>query len=188
MGIQYVTVKVDTSGLYQPLSSAVGVVGIVGPAPGAGSGFSNPTLFTRPLTGAGGEPYARVVPVLRVGATAGQHFPVDPTGAVIPNVAWAQPKDASGNTVGLVQLVDSTNNADTPLALDVATATLRYPSGSIFQANKKPATVVIDEFSVAAPTVAAAATYWGAPLDATGQPIANLFMKPDAPPPPPSST
>ena len=28
MGIQYVTVKVDTSGLYQPLSSAVGVVGL----------------------------------------------------------------------------------------------------------------------------------------------------------------
>jgi len=185
MGIQYVTVKIDTSGLFQPLASSVGVVGIVGApeaAPSAGPGFPNPTLFTRPLTGAGGEPYARVVPVLRVGATAGQHFPVDPTGAVIPNVAWAQPKDASGNTVGLVQLVDSTNNADTPLALDVATATLRYPNGSIFQANKKPATVVIDEFSVAAPTVAAAATYWGAPLDATGQPIANLFMKPDAAP------
>ena len=69
MGIQYVTVKVDTSGLYQPLSSAVGVVGIVGAsgaAPSAGPGFPNPTLFTRPLTGAGGEPFARVVPVLRV--------------------------------------------------------------------------------------------------------------------------
>ncbi len=70
MGIQYVTVKVDTSGLYQPLASAVGVVGIVGPAPGAGPGFSNPTLFTRPLTGARGEPYARVVPVLMVAALA----------------------------------------------------------------------------------------------------------------------
>ena len=70
MGIQYVTVKVDTSGLYQPLSSAVGVVGIIGPAPSAGAGFSNPTLFTRPLTGATGEPYAPVVPVLRVAALA----------------------------------------------------------------------------------------------------------------------
>ena len=66
MGIQYVTVKVDTSGLYQPLSSAVGVVGIIGPAPSAGAGFSNPTLFTRPLVGASSEPYALVVPVLRV--------------------------------------------------------------------------------------------------------------------------
>jgi hypothetical protein len=70
MGIQYVTVKVDTSGLYQPLSSAVGVVGIAGPAPSAGSGFSNPTLFTRPLVGASSEPYASVVPVLKVSALA----------------------------------------------------------------------------------------------------------------------
>src|SRR5256885_1826855 len=70
MGIQYVTVKIDTSGLYQPLSSAVGVVGITGPAPSAGSGFSNPTLFSRPLVGAPSEPYARVVPVLKVAAPA----------------------------------------------------------------------------------------------------------------------
>ena len=70
MGIQYVTVKVDTSGLYQPLASAVGVVGIAGPAPSAGAGFSNPTLFTRPLVGASSEPYARVVPVLKVSALA----------------------------------------------------------------------------------------------------------------------
>ena len=70
MGIQYVTVKVDTSGLYQPLSSAVGVVGIIGPAPSAGAGFANPTLFTRPLVGAPGEPYARIVPVLRVAPLA----------------------------------------------------------------------------------------------------------------------
>jgi hypothetical protein len=70
MGIQYVTVKIDTSGLYQPLSSAVGVVGIAGPAPSAGAGFANPTLFTRPLVGAPTEPYARVVPVLKVSALA----------------------------------------------------------------------------------------------------------------------
>ena len=66
MGIQYVTVNVNTSGLYQPLASATGIVGIIGPAPSAGTGFSNPTLFTRPLTGAPGEPYATVVPVLAV--------------------------------------------------------------------------------------------------------------------------
>ena len=66
MGIQYVTVSVNTTGLYQPLASAQGVVGIIGPAPSAGPGFSNPTLFTRPLTGASGEPYAPVVPVLAV--------------------------------------------------------------------------------------------------------------------------
>jgi hypothetical protein len=42
----------------------------VGPAPIAGPGFSNPTLFTRPLTGAAGEPYARIVPVLMVAPLA----------------------------------------------------------------------------------------------------------------------
>jgi hypothetical protein len=71
MGIQYVIVKVDTSGLYQPLASAAGVVGIIGPAPSSGPGFSNPTLFSRPLIGALGEPYPRVVPVMRVAPLAG---------------------------------------------------------------------------------------------------------------------
>jgi hypothetical protein len=71
MGIQYVIVNVNTSGLYQPLASATGVVGIIGPAPSAGPGFSNPTLFTRPLTGAPGEPYPRVVPVLAVAPVTG---------------------------------------------------------------------------------------------------------------------
>ena len=66
MGMQYVTVKVDTTGLYQPVTSAVGVVGIIGTAPSAGAGFDNPTLFTRALTGVAGEPYSRVIPVLRV--------------------------------------------------------------------------------------------------------------------------
>ena len=37
MGIQYVTVIVNTSGLYQPLASAQGIVGIIGPAPSAGT-------------------------------------------------------------------------------------------------------------------------------------------------------
>jgi hypothetical protein len=81
MGIQYVTVKIDTSGLYQPLASATGVVGIVGPAPGAGPGFSNPTLFTRPLTGAGGEPYARIVPVLMVAPLASDVWTLSIAGA-----------------------------------------------------------------------------------------------------------
>lgn len=81
MGIQYVTVKVDTSGLYQPLSSAVGVVGIIGPAPSAGAGFSNPTLFSRPLVGAANEPYARIVPVMRVTrlASAAQSLSINGT-------------------------------------------------------------------------------------------------------------
>ena len=81
MGIQYVTVKIDTTGLYQPLSSAVGVVGIVGPAPAAGMGFANPMLFTRPLTGAASEPYARVVPVLSLAPLVADVQTLSVTGA-----------------------------------------------------------------------------------------------------------
>ena len=101
MGIQYVTVKVDTSGLFQPLSSATGVVGVIGAAPSAGAGFSNPTLFTRPLTGAPGEPYSRVAPVLKVaplasdiqtlsvaGAPTGGAFTLSFSGQATPAIAF----------------------------------------------------------------------------------------------------
>src|SRR5262249_25661121 len=116
MGIQYVTVKIDTSGLYQPVSAAVGVVGIIGPAPTAGAGFNNPTLFPRALTGIDGEPYARVVPVLRV-ATDAAHAPVGPDGTAIPNVAWQQPKDSKGNVIGPFQLADSSATTFSPLSV-----------------------------------------------------------------------
>src|SRR5438552_11862960 len=156
MGIQYVTVKVDTSGLFQPLGAAVGVVGIIGPAPSAGSGFSNPTLFTRALTGAGNEPYARVVPVLRV-ATAAGHAPLDPAGVAIANVGWLQPKDSSNNVIGPYQLVDtSVQPKFEPLSVDTATRTLRRSNGAIFQAGGKNATIVIVYFSIASKTVTGA--------------------------------
>jgi len=183
MGIQYVTVKVDTSGLFQPVGAAVGVVGIIGPAPSAGPGFSNPTLFTRALTGAGNEPYARVVPVLRV-ATAAGHAPLDPTGNAIANTSWAQPKDSHNNVIGPYQLVDTSVQPPNfePLSVDVATRTLRRRNGAIFQAGDTNATIVIDYFSIASKTVTGAAQYWGVPLDTSGQPVSNLLMKPDADP------
>jgi hypothetical protein len=181
MGIQYVTVKVDTSGLFQPVGAAVGVVGIIGPAPSADPGFSNPTLFTRALTGAGNEPYARVVPVLRV-ATAAGHAPLDPTGNAIANVSWAQPKDSHNNVIGPYQLVDSDATTFEPLSVDTATRTLRRRNGAIFQVGATNATIVIDFFSIASQTVTGAATYWGVPLDTSGQPISNLLMKPDVDP------
>jgi len=181
MGIQYVTVKVDTTGLYQPVSAAVGVVGIIGSAPSAGAGFSNPTLFTRALTGANGEPYARVVPVLRVATGAG-NAPVDSTGTAIPNTGWAQPKDSKGNVIGPFQLVDTSSATFAPLSVDTVTRTLRRSDGAIFQAGGANATIVLDYFSIVGKTVSGAATFWGAPLDATGQPVANLLMKPDADP------
>jgi hypothetical protein len=181
MGIQYVTVKVDTSGLFQPLGAAVGVVGIIGPAPSAGPGFSNPTLFTRALTGAGNEPYARVVPVLRVAIATG-HVPLDPTGTAIANVGWAQPKDSHHNITGPYQLVDTSAATFEPLSVDTATRTLRRGNGAIFEVGGANVTIMIDYFSVVSKTVTGAAQYWGVPLDTNGQPVSNLLMKPDADP------
>lgn len=181
MGIQYVTVKIDTTGLYQPVSSAVGVVGVIGAGPSAGPGFNNPTLFTRPLTGADGEPYARVVPVLRVDP-ASNHAPLDPSGTAIANVAWQQPKNSKGDVIGPFQLADSSATSFSPLFVDTATRTLRRANGSIFQAGGANALIVLDSFSIADKTVSGAATFWGAPLDNTGQPVANLLMKPDVAP------
>jgi len=181
MGIQYVTVRVDTTGLYQPVSAAVGVVGIIGAAPSAGAGFDNPTLCTRALTGADSEPYARVVPVIRVG-TAAPFAPLDATGAAIANTGWQQPKDSKGNVIGPFQLVDTAAATFSPLSVDTATRTLRRASGAVFQAGGAPAQIVLDYFSIVARTVAAPATFFGAPLDSSGQPVANLFMKPDADP------
>ncbi len=182
MGIQYVTVKVDTSGLFQPVGAAVGVVGIIGPAPSAGPGFSNPTLFTRALTGAGNEPYARVIPVLRVATVAG-HAPLDPAGTAIANVGWAQPKDSHNNVIGPYQLVDTSVTTFEPLSVDTATRTLRRRNGAIFQAGSANVSIVIDYFSIASKTVTTgAAPYWGVPLDTSVQPVSNLLMKPDADP------
>jgi hypothetical protein len=179
MGIQYVTVKVDTSGLYQPLSAAVGVVGLIGPAPVAGAGFSNPSMFTRPLTGSGGEPYARVVPVLRVAAAA-PHAPVDRSGNPIANVGWKQPTDSKGHAIGPSQLVDSSATDFQPLYVDTSTGTLRRANGSAFQVGGANAAVVLDAFSIVNKSVAGTATFWGSPLDLSGQPVPNLLMKPDA--------
>jgi len=181
MGIQYVTVKVDTSGLYQPVSAPVGIVGIIGQAPSAGAGFNNPFPFTRPLTGIDGEPYARVVPVLRV-ATAAGNAPLGPDGNPIANVAWQQPKDSKGNATGPLQLADSSATTFSPLTVDLATRTLRRSNNAVFQAGSGPAQVVIDYFSIADKTVSGTATFWGAALDISGQPVANLLMKPDAAP------
>ena len=181
MGIQYVTVKVDTSGLYQPVSASVGVVGIIGAAPSAGAGFDNPTLFTRALTGIDGEPYARVVPVLHV-ATAAPHAPLDLTGAPIANIGWAQPKDSKGNVIGPFQLVDTSAASFSPLSVDTAARTLRRANGAAFQSGGTRVTIVLDAFSIVAHTVTGVATFWGAPLDNTGQPVPNLLMRPDTAP------
>jgi hypothetical protein len=181
MGIQYVTVKIDTTGLFQPVSAAVGVVGIIGQAPSGGAGFDNPMLFTRALTGTDGEPYARVVPVLRV-STDATHAPLDPANNPIANIGWQQPKDSKGNIIGPFQLVDTSASALSPLLVDRATRTLRRANGAIFQSGGVNAVIVLDSFSVADKTVAGPATFWGTPLDISGQPVPNLLMKPDAAP------
>jgi hypothetical protein len=157
------------------------VVGIIGQAPIAGAGFDNPTLFTRALTGADGEPYARVVPVLRV-STDSTHAPLDLNSQPIANVAWQQPKDSKGNVIGPFQLGDSSAAVFSPLLVDAATRTLRTSNGAIFQSGGANAHIILDSFSIADKTVTGAATFWGAPLDISGQPVPNLFMKPDSTP------
>ena len=59
---------------------------------------------------------------------------------------------------------------------------LRRPNGAAFQSGGADATIVLDSFSIASQTVTGTATFWGAPLDNTGQPVSNLLMKPDAAP------
>jgi len=62
-----------------------------------------------------------------------------------------------------------------PLSVDTATRTLRRASGAIFQTGGANAQIVLDDFSIVAPTVAGPAAFWGAPLDfgATGGQLAD---------------
>ena len=98
-------------------------------------------------------------------------LPVDPDGAVIPNIGWDPAK---------LSLIDATSGA--ALTVDTASMVLRYASGQAFQGAAGPATIVLDGFSVMSATDPAPAQQWGAPLDVDGQPVPNLLMRPDAAP------
>jgi hypothetical protein len=98
-------------------------------------------------------------------------LPVDSNNVPILNLGW----DPTRRT-----LIDATTQA--ALSVDPATRTLRYPTGAVFQGGNGNAAVVLRDFSVAGPTVAAPAACWGVPLDRAGQPVANLLMRPDVAP------
>jgi hypothetical protein len=102
MGIQYVTVRVDTTGLFQPVSMAQGVVGIIGPAMPSSAAAANPELFTRPLVGVRGEPYEQVVRVIAVNDAA---EPLDaagqPLGGTDQSPVQSLGRDATGNPVAV---------------------------------------------------------------------------------------
>src|SRR5262249_43804519 len=98
-------------------------------------------------------------------------LPVDAGNAVIPNLGW----DATRS-----RLVDATTQA--PLTVDKGTRTLRYASGAAFQSGAGNAAITLQAFSTASATAAGPAPFWGVPLDANGQPVANLMMRPDVAP------
>ena len=68
-------------------------------------------------------------------------LPVDPDGAVIPNIGWDPAK---------LSLIDATSGA--ALTVDTASMVLRYTSGQAFQGATGPATIVLDGFSITSAT------------------------------------
>jgi len=178
MSIQYVTVKIDTSGLFQPLTMAQGVIGVIGPAIGTPSSVRNPELFTQPLVGARNEPYARVVRVLPVSATAEPlneaSLPLGGSGANLVDSLGRDP-DAGGNPVAVPGLkIDATgayvgDDGVTPVAVDRSTnGPLRFDSVP-YQLN----------YRWFPPAEQPAAAEFGVPVDGRGRPIADLRMDSD---------
>jgi hypothetical protein len=178
MSIQYVTVRVDTMGLFQPLTAAQGVVGVIGPAVRTPSSTRNPELFTQPLVGARSEPYARVVRVLPVSNAA---EPLDaagnPVGGSGNNLvdSLGRDPDANGNPVTVPGLkIDVTggfvgDDGATPVAVDRATNRPRRFDGALYQLT----------YRWFPPAEQPAAAEFGVPVDGRGRPIPDLRMDSD---------
>lgn len=176
MSIQYVTVKVDTTGLYQPVSMAQGIVGIIGPAMKTSFETRNPELFTRPLVGVRGEPYDRVVRVLRISAN---NEPLDADGNPLGGTAGALVdslgRDASGNPVPVPGLkIDANGNFvgdDGTTAVEVD-RTMNKPKkydGTLYE----PAFEWFPTAEKVTPAV------FGAPVDRKGRLIRDLRLDSD---------
>jgi hypothetical protein len=178
MSIQYVTVRVDTTGLFQPLAAAQGTVGVIGPAVGTPTATRNPELFTQPLVGARSEPFARVVRVIPVSDTA---EPLDAAGNPLGGTAGSlvdslgRDPDAAGNPVPVPGLkIDATggyvgDDGTTPVAVDRATGRPRRFDGALYQITRRwfP------------PAERADPVESGIPVDGRGRPIADLRMDSD---------
>lgn len=176
MSIQYVTVKVDTTGLYQPVTMAQGVVGIIGPAVPTSFETRNPELFTRPLVGARNEPYDRVVRVIRIN---GSNEPVDkegdPLGKSNGSSVDSLGMDSSGSPIkvpGLKLNADGQfigDDGSTQIQVDRSTnKPLKY-DGTTYD-------LVFDWFPSAA-QLSPALT--GVPADGRGRPIRDLKLNSD---------
>lgn len=176
MSIQYVTVKVDTTGLFQPLSMAQGVVGIIGPAVPTSFERRNPELFTRPLVGVRGEPYDRVVRVMRFSA---QNEPLgvdgNPLGGTGANLVDSLGRDANGNPKKVPGLkIDANgnfvgNDGTTAVEVDRAVNKPKKYDGTLYES-------AFDWFPTAEKQTPAV---FGAPVDRKGRLIPNLRLNSD---------
>jgi hypothetical protein len=176
MSIQYVTVKVDTTGLYQPVSMAQGVVGLIGPAVPTSFETRNPELFTRPLVGVRGEPYDRVVRAMRISAA---NEPLGADGNALGGTAGAlvdsMGRNAAGNPVAVPGLkIDANGNfvgddGTTAVEVDRTTNRPKKYDGSLYE--------LAFEWFPSANKVAPAV--FGAPVDRKGRIIPDLRLDSD---------
>jgi hypothetical protein len=178
MSIQYVTVRVDTSGLFQPLAVAQGTVGVIGPAVGTPSATRNPELFTQPLVGTRTEPFARVVRVIPVSNSleplGEDGNPLGGSGANLLDSLGRDP-DAAGNPVAVPGLkLDATlgyvgDDGTTPIAVDRSTnRPLRY-DGVLYKLT----------YRWFPPAEQPQVTAFAVPVDGRGRPVADLRMDSD---------
>ncbi len=171
MSIQYVTVRVDTSGLFQPLSMSQGVVGIIGPAVATASATRNPDLFTRPLVGVRGEPYERVVRVIPINNN-NQPLGADgnPLGTVNNQPVQSLGVDQQGNPVQVPGLRINASGAyvgddnNTAVSIDRAT-------GLPLRFDRQTYGIVYQWFP---PANRPQNATFGVPVDRRGNPIADL--------------
>jgi hypothetical protein len=176
MSIQYVTVRVDTTGLFQPVSMAQGVVGVIGPAVPTSFEVRNPELFTRPLVGVRGEPYDRVVRAVLVDDTGA---PLGGDGASLGGTT-ADPvqslgRDANGDPVAVPGLkLDQHGgfvgeDGTTPVEVDRASNRPKRFDGTLYALTYRwfpPAEQPGDDT-------------FGVPVDRKGRPIPDLMVDGD---------
>lgn len=177
MSIQYVTVRVDTTGLFQPLTMAQGVIGLIGPAIGTPASSRNPELFTQPLVGARSEPYAQVMRVLPISAA---NEPLDQAGDALGGSAGnlvdslGRDRDAENKPVAVPGLKVDTNggyvgdDGATPVATDRSGKPLRF-DGIAYDLT----------YLWYPPAEQPAQVGFGIPVDGRGRPIRDMRMDTD---------
>lgn len=185
MSIQYVQVKVDTTGLFQPVSMAQGVVGIAGVATAAKGFDQRAQLFTQPLTGAPGEPYIRSVRVILINENN------EPLDAASPPTPLGGPANARVNSLG--QQSTTTNKvAVKGLKINAKGQFVGEDTDDNKLIKTDPATnrpikfdgtqyeLTLDWFPAKEPAAQPPSNpKLGVPVDGNGRPIANIRMNDD---------